>query len=66
MNTESNKALVAGALMLLVGLGGGWMLSQRLSGGSHGADAAASTAAPAGERDHVNAIEQRRARQRPS
>lgn len=50
MNTESNKALVAGALMLLVGLGGGWMLSQRLSGGSHGADAAASAAAPAGER----------------
>lgn len=33
MNKPSNKTLVAGAVMLLVGLGGGWALSQRLTGG---------------------------------
>jgi hypothetical protein len=28
MNLHSNKTLVAGAVMLLVGLGAGWALSQ--------------------------------------
>lgn len=35
MSIGTNKTLVAGAVMLVVGLGGGWTLSQRLSGGSH-------------------------------
>ncbi len=39
MNPSFNKTLVAGAAMLLVGLGGGWALSQRLAGGSHAGDA---------------------------
>lgn len=51
-NPSSTKTLVAGAVLLLVGLGAGWVLSQWLSSGSHaGASAtAAAPAAPAAER----------------
>lgn len=51
-NPSSTKTLVAGAVLLLVGLGAGWALSQWLSAGGHaGASAtAAATAASAPER----------------
>ena len=51
-NPSSTKTLVAGAVLLLVGLGAGWALSQWLSAGGHaGAPAtAAATAASAPER----------------
>lgn len=51
MNLSSPKTLVAGAAMLLVGLGSGWALSQWLSGASHpGASPTAAGAASAPER----------------
>ncbi len=51
MSIGTNKTLVAGAVMLVVGLGGGWALSQWLSGGSHaGASQPVAGAASAAER----------------
>ena len=54
MNASSNKTLVAGAAMLLVGLVGGWMLSQLQSpsraAGPHAPEAAATASAPAADR----------------
>ena len=44
-NPSSTKTLVAGAVLLLVGLGAGWALSQWLSAGGHaGAPATAAAA----------------------
>jgi Cu(I)/Ag(I) efflux system membrane fusion protein len=45
MNLHSNKTLVAGAVMLLVGLGAGWALSQWRAGGTLAAPSAAASAA---------------------
>jgi Cu(I)/Ag(I) efflux system membrane fusion protein len=53
MQATSNKTLLAGAAMLLVGLFGGWALSQWRAAGTHapaGADAAPAAAASAAER----------------
>lgn len=50
MKTLPTSAVVAGAAMLLVGLGGGWMLSEWRAGGAHGAGAPAAASTPAGER----------------
>ena len=51
-NPSSSKTVVAGAVLLLAGIGAGWALSQWLSAGGHaGASAtAAAPAAPAAER----------------
>lgn len=46
MKMAFNKTLLAGAVMLLVGLGGGWTLSQRLAGGER--DGASAPAASGG------------------
>lgn len=51
MNASLNKTVVAGAVMLLVGLGAGWALSQWRSHDDHAAAASAASApAAAGER----------------
>jgi Cu(I)/Ag(I) efflux system membrane fusion protein len=52
MNAPSHKTLVAGAVMLLLGLAGGWMLSQWQSSSrsAHSQAAGAAASAPAGER----------------
>jgi membrane fusion protein, copper/silver efflux system len=47
MNASLNKTALAGAVMLLAGLGAGWALSQWLAGGDH-AGAAPAAAANAG------------------
>jgi len=46
MNATSPKTLAAGAVMLLVGLAGGWTLSQWRAVGSHAAEAATAAAPP--------------------
>ena len=45
-NPSSSKTVVAGAVLLLAGIGAGWALSQWLSAGGH-AGASATAAAPA-------------------